>query len=107
MKSIFALFFALFISGISYSQTFSYTFEGDVDFASIARLETECSDIHGVYRSKIKLKEGSNKGTLIIELDSALKEKRAEADNHFSATDVKSFLIENNLSPLSFTKIKN
>ena len=107
MKSIFALLFAFFISAISYSQTFSYTFEGNLDFASIAKLEIQCSKIQGVFRTKIKLKEGTNKGVLIFELDPALKEKRAEADNHFAPTDVKSFLIESNLSPLSFTKIKD
>ena len=78
-----------------------------MDFASIAKLEIQCSEIHGVFRTKIKLKDGTNKGILIIELDPGLKEKRAEADYQFTPTDVKSFLIENNLSPLTFTKIKD
>lgn len=107
MKANIILIIGLLFSCNSYSQTFVYTFEGKLDPFSITNLESKCSEIDNVYRSKIKYKEESNKGELYITIDKSEKILKGEEQNDFSPKALKAFLISNNLSPLSFRKLQD
>jgi hypothetical protein len=98
------LFLALFPT--AYSQNISYSFEGQLDQSSINKLEENCYKLQSVQSAKVKYKEDSQKGEIIIVL--IVKEgQRAEEDNQFKATDIKGILIDSNLTPGEFRKLQN
>ncbi len=107
MKTFIALSFTLCLSFVSYSQTYVMTFEGSVDPFSISQLEQKCSQLERIQSTKIKYKVEANKGELIFTLSPLAKELKGEERDDFSPIPVKTFLLENNLSPLSFRKLKD
>lgn len=107
MKANIILILGLLFSCNSYSQTFVYTFEGELNPFSITSLEKKCSEIDFVSRTKIKYKENSKKGQMYITLDANQQNLKGEEQNDFSPIALKTFLISNNLSPLSFRKLED
>ena len=99
------LLLSLLASNFSFSQTFAYTFSGNLDASSIQKIEKECSNIVGMSKAKFKYKEDSERGELILILKENQKSLRAEADDQFSPIDIKKIMLDNNLSPISFRKI--
>ncbi|MFT5860083.1 MAG: hypothetical protein ACI865_002191 [Flavobacteriaceae bacterium] len=96
---IFSLFFALTTS----AQTFSYSFEGNFDTESLLQLEQDCLSLKYVSSCKVKFKEDSHKGEVIVKAMSA-KEKN-EATESFSPIDLKRLLIQSGATPLEFIKL--
>ena len=105
MKITTLILLGLLSSNFSYSQTFTYTFSGGLNASKIEQIEKECAKINSVSIAKLKYKEDSEKGELIIVLKENQKSLRPEADNQFSPIDIKRIMIDNSLSPLSFRKI--
>ena len=60
-----------------------------------------------VATAKVKYKEDSERGELIICLQRGVQTLRAEADGQFSAVDVKSILLNAQLSPLEFRRLND
>ena len=107
MKILLTFLLGLLSYSFSYSQTYVYTFEGDLELSSISFMEKECSTFQSIASVKIKYKEDSKKGEFYITLNEDEKNRRAESDFHFSPVDVKSYMISHNLSPLTFRQIKD
>jgi len=107
MKTFIALLFTICLSFVSYSQTYVMTFEGSIDPFSITQLEQKCSQIDRISSTKIKYKAESNKGELFFTLSPLAKELVGEERDDFSPIPVKTFLLENNLYPLSFRILKD
>lgn len=105
MKITTLLLLSLLASNFSYSQTFTYTFIGDLNASKILQIEKDCTKINSVSVTKLKYKEDSGKGELIIVLKENQKSLRPEADNQFSPIEIKRIMIDYSLSPLSFRKI--
>ncbi len=106
MKLIIILLGVLFTS-TCYGQTYIYTFEGEIDPFLITEMEHECAKLASISTVKIKYKAESMRGEMFIILDSEMKEKRGSADDQFSPKELKSFLLDRNLSPLSFRERTN
>ena len=105
MKITTLLLLGLLASNFSYSQTFSYTFKGGLNASVIEQIEKDCTKINSVSVTKLKYKEDSERGEIIIVLKDNQKSLRPEADNQFSPIDIKRIILDNNLSPLTFRKI--
>jgi hypothetical protein len=105
MKITTLFLLGLMASNFSFSQTFSYSFSGELNASKIVKIEKKCKNIASVANAKFKYKEDSERGELILILEENQKSLRAEADNQFSPSDIKTIMIDNNLSPISFRKI--
>ena len=105
MKITTLLLLGLLASNFSFSQTFVYSFSGELNPSKILNLEKQCENIVSIEKAKFKYKEDSERGELILILKENQKSLRAEADNQFSPIDIKKIMIDNNLSPISFRKI--
>jgi len=106
MKALIVLALTLLVSSNSFSQTYLFTFSGELDPFSITKLENECSQLKDVKSTKIKYKPESHKGELYVTLIEKKKSVRTEKDESFSPIPLKSFLLSKNLSPLSFRELK-
>ena len=106
MKKIFTLFLGIFLSISLYSQTYSYSFEGDLNPSKIAMYEKECLKFKQVSSVKIKYKPDSQKGEIIIVTKFKPKTQRQEGVEQFQPTDFKKFIINKGLSPLYFRELK-
>ena len=107
MKKIAILICLLATSIIGYSQTFSYTFTGKLSVEQLSNIESKCSQLNRVASAKIKYKEDRERGELLIVLVKSDQPQRAEADDQFSAIDVKHLLLNEQLSPLNFRKLND
>lgn len=105
MKKFISLTFFLAVFTSAYSQDFSYSFDGQLDQASINKLESDCSKISTIRSAKVKYKEDSKKGEIILFLVEN-KNQRAELDDQFNPTDLKKILIESGLAPGEFRQVK-
>lgn len=97
---------ALLISSLSFGQTYSYSFKGELAASNISNLEKRCSAIQGVSKTKIKYKEDSQGGEFILILDEMPSDSEASDEHPFSSVLVKKLLLELNLSPQSFRLIE-
>ena len=105
MKKLLLVTFFLALFSTAFSQNISYSFEGQLDQSSINKLEKDCANMLTVQSAKVKYKEDSQKGEIIIVL--IVKEgQRAEEDNQFKATDIKRILIDSGLTPGEFRKLQ-
>ncbi|MEJ6615598.1 MAG: hypothetical protein QNL61_01675, partial [Crocinitomicaceae bacterium] len=101
MKKLLFVTFFLALFSTAYCQDFSYSFEGQLDQSSINKLEQNCANMVSVQSTKVKYKEDSQKGEIMIFL--VIREnQRAEADNQFNATDIKKIIIDSGLTPGEF-----
>ena len=105
MKKIISLTFFLAFFTTAYSQDFSYSFDGQLDQASINKLENDCSQITAIRSTKVKYKEDSQKGEILLFLV-VNENHRAELDNQFQPTDIKKILIDSGLVPGEFRQLK-
>ena len=105
MKRILILLSFAFWALNGYGQTYAYSFEGDLTPTKITDLENSCSDLEGIGIVKIKYKDDSNRGEFIVQIDKSAINKRGAEDGQFSASDLKSFIINSGLSPLEFRKL--
>lgn len=105
MKKFVSLTFFLALFTNAYSQDFSYSFDGQLDQASISKLESDCSNITTIRSTKVKYKEDSQKGEIILFL-AVHENPRTELDNQFNPTDIKKILIDSGLAPGEFRQLK-
>lgn len=105
MKNILYLTLFLLFSSSVYSQNYSYTFEGELNQTTLLEIEKRCQDMKEVSSAKVKYKEDAQKGEILIELLEDNK-RRAEADDRFKAVDIKRILLDLNLNPGEFRKLK-
>lgn len=90
----------------SYGQTFSYSFEGNLNASSIDQIQKTGIQLNQVKEFKVRYKGDLERGEVLIVLKDQ-GEKRAESDNQFNIIDVKSILLHHNLSPLNFRKLND
>lgn len=107
MKRTFILLLISFLSSISYGQTFSYSFEGSLSAELISEIEKTCSNLPQVSSTKIRYKEDSKRGEIIIKLDDSAAKSRTELGDQFSPVSLKELLLQLKLSPLDFRKIND
>lgn len=105
MKKLISLTFFLAFFTSAYSQDFIYSFDGQLDQASINKLESDCANITAIRSAKVKYKEDSQKGEIMLFLV-VNENPRAELDNQFNATDIKKILIDSGLAPGEFRQLK-
>jgi len=106
MKKLLVITFILAFVSMAHSQSFSYSFDGHLDLASLNKLEKDCAKLTAVQSTKVKYKEDVQKGELIIVLKQT-EDQRAELDNPFKVTDIKQIIIDSGLTPGDFRKLKN
>ena len=105
MKKLISLTFFLALFSTAYSQDFSYSFDGQLDQASINKLESDCVNITTISSAKVKYKEDAQKGEIILFLV-VNENTRSELDDQFSPTDIKKILINSGLAPGEFRQLK-
>ena len=105
MKKFVSLTFFLAFFTTAYSQDFSYSFNGQLDQASINKLEGDCLQFEAIHSAKVKYKEDSQKGEIMLFLE-VKENQRAEADGQFNVTDIKKLLIDSGLTPGEFRQLK-
>ena len=106
MKKLLSLTLFILLFSNAFSQKVSYSFEGKLDFSQLTNLEKECLSLDQIAQAKVKYKEDSQKGEIIIIL-SELKNQRAESDGQFKAASLKQLMIKNGLNPLEFRILKD
>lgn len=90
----------------AYGQTYSYSFEGNLNQNSIEEIQKSGVQLNQVEQFKVRYKEDSERGEVLIVLTKE-SERRAEEDNQFNVVEVKSLLINHGLSPLNFIKLND
>ncbi len=90
----------------AYGQTYSYSFEGNIDQNSIELIQKSGIQLNQVEQFKVRYKEDSERGELLIVITKS-SENRAESDNQFNVVEVKSLLINHGLSPLNVIKLND
>ncbi len=106
MKNILTILFLFFIQ-CSWGQKYAFAFEGQIDTTKIVAMQRDVEQFYGVAKVRINYKTEKQKGEFIIQLKSEEKNKRGEADNHFSVAEVKEYILSKNLSPQSFITLEN
>lgn len=106
MQKFYALLVFILMVVSAQSQTYSYSFSGDLNPQNITAYEKECMTFDRVQTVKIKYKTDSQKGEVIIVVKPYPKGTKMEGKQQFKPTDIKSFLISKGLSPMQFREIK-
>ncbi len=106
MKRVILLLFSLFAT-LSYTQTYTYSFKGELDESKISAYEQECLKFNKVVQVKIKYKPEKKMGEFIIKTSSQKEGERKEGDVLFQPVDIKQFLMDKNLQPLNFRLLKD
>ncbi len=86
----------------AYGQHYAYSFEGSPSANTLTSLHSKIELLSGVQTVKVRLKEGANKGEVIIFCEPI----EGEQDAQFNASSLKGILIAHNLSPKAFIKLK-
>lgn len=106
MKKIFSLTLFLLLFSAAFSQNYSYSFDGELNQSTLSEIESKCLKFEFVSSAKIRYKEDTQKGELLIHL--IIKgDKRAESDGQFKATDIKQIFLDSNLNPGEFRKLND
>ncbi len=106
MNKFLTILFLFFVQ-ISWGQKYAFSFEGKIDTNKIEAMQRDVEQFYGVAKVKINYKPEKQLGEFIIQLKPEEKNKRGEADNHFSVAEVKEYILTKNLSPLSFITLEN
>lgn len=89
----------------AYGQDAAYSFKGHLDQALILKIENDCKSITGVKSAKVRYKEDSERGEILIDLID-LDNNRTEGSNQvYSPIDIKALLVSNGLEPLDYRSI--
>lgn len=103
MGKILLVHLCILFSSLSYAQDYTYSFEGELTMNDQHRIIEECQKVAHVDIVKLKYKEDSKRGELIIWTRPALI--IGEVESSFSPADIKSQLVNMGLAPLSFTNL--
>lgn len=98
------MFLLMLLSEQCYSQTYSYSFLGEISITDQQSLQKEVSQLPGVNSYEIKIKPDSKKGEIIFSLSEL--EITGENKHPFSPIDLKSLMIQFKLEPIDFRQIK-
>ena len=104
MKKITFLFLLLLFSEHYYSQTFAYSFNGEISKSEQESLRKEVFELPGVNSYELKIKQDSKKGEIIFSLEN--QEISGENNSSFSPVDLKALLIYYKLEPIDFRQVK-
>ncbi len=98
------LIVTILIGFASYSsaQAYSYGFEGEIKDSNIDGLLSSFEKIDGVQEVKIRYKEETKRGEIILFTNSNVDPRNPHP---FSPVKVKTILLESNLKPLEFREI--
>lgn len=96
----------MLISISAYGQSYSYSFNGELDIEDINAIEKECAQLTEVKWAKCRYKSDRMAGELLIEIKPVEMEDHREDKSQFSPIEVKMLLIARNLEPLDFRSIK-
>lgn len=104
MKIILLLVTGAFLHFNAFSQDYIYFFEGTTDAQLMEQLETSLNTVTGVSECKVKLKEETNKGEVLIYLKKDVP--TTNLDQLFTPTDIKKLLLDYHLTPIQFIESK-
>lgn len=102
-KLILTTFFVI-CAWFSFSQSYSYSFEGNTDPVGLEELKQKILELPKVNSCEIKYKSDSHRGEILFSCEE--QTDRKDEDAEFSPVFIKSLLLDFNLAPLDFRKIK-
>lgn len=92
------------LTSFLFSQSYSYSFDGELSSEKQIELSNAVLKVNDISSCDLKYKPDSKKGEIIFYVKES--EIRSESSNEFSPVQIKGILIEYQLSPLDFRKIK-
>lgn len=104
MKKLIIFSSFVFVTQFGFSQNYAYSFSGTLSSDQITQLEERCTAQSEVTSAKLKYKQDSQKGEIIlfVEPNTTLGEARVG----FSAADIKQVIQSFGLSPIDFVELK-
>lgn len=103
IKIIITCSFCIFNS-LLFSQNFAYSFQGSLSIEDQNRITKEVLDVRGISTCEMKYKNDSQRGELLFYVKE--EEIRSESPEEFSPVQIKEILIQFQLSPIDFRRIK-
>lgn len=104
MKKLIIFSAFVLIAQFGFSQQYAYSFSGTLTSDQITQIEQRCTAQAEVTSAKLKYKESSQKGEVILYVEP--KTSLGEARVGFSAADIKQVLQSFGLSPIDFVELK-
>ena len=104
MKSILFATTTCLFGYYGHSQSFSYSFSGELDQAKITSLEKKILTIEEVKSTQIKYKSESHRGEIIFYVEENLT--RSENPAQFSPVTIKEVILSHGLDPIDIHRIK-
>lgn len=104
MKNYIILLVFGLISLQGFSQNYSYSFNGEVSFDDIKKIEDRVAALPEVNSAKVRYKEDSQKGEILIHI--VPSSERVESRVTFKASELKQILQSYGLTPSQFVELK-
>ena len=104
MKKVLLLITCAFVHLHGFSQDYIYSFEGTFDVQLIEQFESKLNAVTGVKECKVKIKEDTDKGQILIYLKQDVLATNLE--QQFTPTDIKKLILEHQLTPIQFIESK-
>lgn len=105
MKKAILLILLVFSNYWSFSQQYAYSFQGELSHDQQRNLIKKCESIKNVDWIKLKYKEDSSKGELIIQCVKQLE--RSEIEEGFSPIEIKKAFVSMGIEPKEFRKLND
>lgn len=103
IKAIITCLFCV-LTSLLFSQNFAYSFQGNLSIENQNQIIKQVLEVSGISSCELKYKTDSQKGELLFYAKE--NEIRSESPEEFSPILIKNILIQNQLSPLEFRRIK-
>lgn len=104
MRNLFAslIFFFFYLQG--FSQSYAYSFKGNLNESQQQIVIQEIKKIQGIKTVELRYKMDSERGEILFSIE--IMDSEGENEIEFSPLSIKEILIEKGLSPIDFRQLK-